>query len=568
MRRPIGGDLVALAAWVAEYYCAPLGEVMRLMLPAGGAARVKRTLALTDEGERAATGLSAALEPMALQGLDGEARALLGAIARRGEAGGKGEPPPKALRALVERSLVTVEEAVSTRGARTDTHRARGGAARRGEARAAAFGRAKKRGELYDRIAAGGDDCAVGAAPGRRARRRARARARRGRGSSPPRRASWPSIRSPTRATEHADAADADAGAGGGAGGHRAASSAARAYAPFLLHGVTGSGKTEVYLRAIAAALALGRRALVLVPEIALTPQLAARFRARFGDRVAVLHSGLSDAARADAWRRIARGEVDIALGARSAVFAPVADLGIVVVDEEHDGSFKQEEGVRYHARDVALLRARARRRGGAARLGHAVARDATSPRARRRARPARAARARHRAAAAARRDRRPASSRAEGVLTDALLARRSHATLAAGEQAILFLNRRGFSTFVAVQGVRRGGALPRTARWRSPTTAATSALLCHYCDFSTRAADDVPGLRQAGDRAAWARHRAARGSCSPCRFPGARIARLDRDTAAGDGPRCGSSTRCRARARSTSSSARRWSPRATTSRA
>src|SRR5262249_38567706 len=110
----------------------------------------------------------------------------------------------------------------------------------------------------------------------------------------------------------------------------------ARAFASMLLHGVTGSGKTEVYLRTIANARARGRGAIVLVPEISLTPQLASRFRARFGDDVAVLHSGLKDGERFDAWRRLREGRVGIALGARSAIFAPVRDLGVVIVDEEH----------------------------------------------------------------------------------------------------------------------------------------------------------------------------------------------------------------------------------------
>jgi primosomal protein N' (replication factor Y) len=113
--------------------------------------------------------------------------------------------------------------------------------------------------------------------------------------------------------------------------------------ATFLLHGVTGSGKTEVYLRAIAAARQAKRGTVVLVPEIALTPQLVARFRARFGDEVAVLHSGLSPRERHAMWRRLRAGEVDVAIGARSALFAPVRALGLVVVDEEHDPSFKQE---------------------------------------------------------------------------------------------------------------------------------------------------------------------------------------------------------------------------------
>ena len=126
----------------------------------------------------------------------------------------------------------------------------------------------------------------------------------------------------------------------------------------FLLWGETGSGKTEVYLRACAAAVARGRDAIVLVPEIALTPQTLGRFRARFGDLVAVLHSGLSEAERRDERERIAAGEARIVVGARSAVFAPVRSLGVVCVDEEHDPSYKQESDPRYDARTVAAKRA------------------------------------------------------------------------------------------------------------------------------------------------------------------------------------------------------------------
>ncbi|MEZ6006628.1 MAG: primosomal protein N' [Planctomycetota bacterium] len=128
--------------------------------------------------------------------------------------------------------------------------------------------------------------------------------------------------------------------------------------ATFLLHGVTGSGKTEVYLRALAHAREQGRQAIVLVPEIALTPQTVRRFRRRF-EHVAVLHSGMTESARAHAWQRVRQGEVDVVIGPRSAVFAPLPRLGLVVVDEEQEGSFKQQVTPRYHARDVALVRAR-----------------------------------------------------------------------------------------------------------------------------------------------------------------------------------------------------------------
>src|SRR5262249_53437086 len=139
----------------------------------------------------------------------------------------------------------------------------------------------------------------------------------------------------------------------------------------FLLEGVTASGKTEVYLRAVARVLERGGGAIVLVPEIALTPQLVQRFRARLGDTIAVLHSGLTDRERHAMWTKLRSGVLTVAVGARSALFAPVRDLSLICVDEEHDASFKQEEGVRYHARDMALLRAH--RAGAVAVLGSAT---------------------------------------------------------------------------------------------------------------------------------------------------------------------------------------------------
>ncbi|MCW5582016.1 MAG: primosomal protein N', partial [Luteimonas sp.] len=135
---------------------------------------------------------------------------------------------------------------------------------------------------------------------------------------------------------------------------------AARGFAPMLLDGVTGSGKTEVYLHAIADCLARGRQALVLVPEIGLTPQMLARFRMRLGVPVHALHSGLNDNERARVWAAAWRGEARVVVGTRSAVFVPLPDAGLIVVDEEHDASYKQQDGIRYHARDFALVRGKA----------------------------------------------------------------------------------------------------------------------------------------------------------------------------------------------------------------
>lgn len=147
----------------------------------------------------------------------------------------------------------------------------------------------------------------------------------------------------------NAEQADAVAAITGGTG-----------FGTFLLDGVTGSGKTEVYLQAIAACLARGRQALVLVPEIGLTPQTLARFRTRLGIPVHVLHSGLNDNERARVWAAATRGEAQVIVGTRSAVFTPLPNAGLIVVDEEHDGSYKQQDGIRYHARDFALVRAKA----------------------------------------------------------------------------------------------------------------------------------------------------------------------------------------------------------------
>src|SRR5690606_21895556 len=139
-----------------------------------------------------------------------------------------------------------------------------------------------------------------------------------------------------------------------------AAITAADGFAAYLLDGVTGSGKTEVYLQAIVACLARGRQALVLVPEIGLTPQTLSRFRNRLGVEVYTLHSGMADGARARSWLAAARGQARVILGTRSAVFTPLPEAGLIIVDEEHDTSYKQQDGLRYHARDFALVRAKA----------------------------------------------------------------------------------------------------------------------------------------------------------------------------------------------------------------
>lgn len=305
-------------------------------------------------------------------------------------------------------------------------------------------------------------------------------------------------------------------------------------YATFVLHGITGSGKTEVYLQIIAEARRRMLGALVLVPEIALTPQLAARFRARFGDDVAVLHSALPPGERAAAWRRLRSGQVGIALGARSAVFAPVRDLAVIVVDEEHDGSFKQEEGFRYNARDLAVIRASQGR--ALAILGSATPcletyRNVLLGRFRRLLLPVRAN------PIAAKRALPPVELvdlRRHAVGPDGLLspplARAVEEALTAGEQTILFLNRRGFSTFMHC---RSCGYVLRCPDCAVSFTLhrARATLLCHYCGRAERVRTLCPACKAAALEGMGIGTERVESILRES-FPKARIARLDRDSA------------------------------------
>ncbi len=298
----------------------------------------------------------------------------------------------------------------------------------------------------------------------------------------------------------------------------------------WLLHGVTGSGKTEVYLRVVERALAAGRGAIVLVPEIGLTPQTVRWFRQRLGPVVAVLHSGLAAGQRYGEWERARRGDARVVVGARSAIFAPVRNLGVVVVDEEQDRSYKQDEAPHYHAREVAAERAR--RAGALLLLGSATPAVETYHRARSgqlgylRLADRVGGRPLPRLELVDMRSELAAGNRSmfSRALSDALLA-----AVTAGHQAVLFINRRGYASFLLCRSCGHVIKCPHCAV--SLTLHLTGRrLLCHYCDHRSPAPDvcpacESPHIRPMG--AGTERVAAAVGQL----VPGLRVVRMDTDT-------------------------------------
>jgi primosomal protein N' (replication factor Y) len=305
-------------------------------------------------------------------------------------------------------------------------------------------------------------------------------------------------------------------------------------FATFVLHGVTGAGKTEVYLRAIERASAKGKGSILLVPEIALTPQLVSRFRARFGDDVGVIHSGLSAKERHAMWMRLRTGVVNVAIGARSAVFAPVANLGLVIVDEEHDPSFKQEEGVRYNARDMAMLRAH--RAGGVCVLGSATpslesellvrTRKAVKLRLRQRA---------HKDAVLPKVEIIDLRRTAPGPTGDKRVSLPLHGAiekaLAAKGQIILFLNRRGFSPSVRCESCGDLLSCPDCSVAMTYHKGKRAELRCHYCDRRTLMPEKCGKCGVAALSLEGLGTEKLEETLSAA-FPEAKVARLDRDVA------------------------------------
>lgn len=519
-------ELVELCSWIADYYEAPPGEVIRAALPAGSGVAARAVFALTDAGRAALAGEGGAMLP--------RQRALLAQVGVRGlPAAGLASARKRQLAEMC--ALGLVEQREQRDAARVRLRRER--VARLAveiEAARAAVARAPKRLAVIEMLASGAG-IAVAALERQLPKARAAVRelAKLGLVTLAERELpvgaistgeDMPVSAPPTLTGEQRVAVDEIVAA---------LHDGAQTFTPFLLHGVTGSGKTEVYLQVIAKALEAGRTALVLVPEISLTPQLAARFRARFGDLVAILHSGLSETARLGEWSRLRSGEARIAVGARSAVFAPLTALGVIVVDEEHDGSFKQDEGVRYHARDVALVRAQ--RAGAVCVLGSATPSLESA---------AHAERATYRKLVLTQRptarpmpaveiiDLRTYIPDGDAMLS-APLREAIAGALAAGDQIILFLNRRGFATFVLCRACGHAFRCPHCSV--SLTYHRHSdRLSCHYCGFAQRVPDVCPSCNATDtiERKGLGTEKVA--DAVAASFPAARVARLDRDVATG----------------------------------
>ncbi|NGQ93812.1 primosomal protein N' [Brevibacillus sp. SYP-B805] len=301
-------------------------------------------------------------------------------------------------------------------------------------------------------------------------------------------------------------------------------------FASFLLHGVTGSGKTEVYMEAIERTLAQGREAIFLVPEISLTPQMVERFKSRFGNRVAVLHSALSQGERYDEWRKILHRQVQVVIGARSAIFAPFRNLGLIVMDEEHEASYKQEETPRYHARDVALWRAR--ETGSVLIMGSATPALETY---------ALAARGRYQLLTMKERVGNRPLPRVHVVdmreelreENRSMFSRKLYAMmqdrLQKEEQMVLFLNRRGFSTFVMCR------SCGHTLRCRHCDISLTyhktnHTARCHYCGYTIRQPDRCPDCQSEHIRFFGTGTQKVEAELARL-FPGIRVIRMDVDT-------------------------------------
>jgi len=555
-------DLLELTRWAAEYYGASWGEMIRTALP-GQQATLRLEVALTVAGREAlGPGVDAITATDAKAGADEEERELLeGAAARRDSvteavaavllaAGSEGrfvalgeirrrarfELAPDRARALARRGYLAVRQAVDRPGpeAREEAWVVR----LPGEAEPGARGSRQK--AVLAALDAAPEGLAAAALRETTGGDAATLRSLERRGLVRVEKRTAP-LRLPP-SLESATIPDGTAlprvltGPQSEALAAVGEALAARRFESFLLFGVTGSGKTEVYLRAIDAALKLGRGALYLVPEIGLTPLLARQMRDRFGPALALFHSGLTEGERQDAWREVREGRVRVVLGARSAVFAPVRDLGLVVVDEEHDTSYKQDEHPRYNGRDLAIVRARGQ--GAVALLGSATPSVESWSRARTGKHRLLTLPGRVGGAALPRVLRVDMRREFQETGRDEVLSRPLRAALedrlGKAEQSLVLLNRRGFSTFAMCR------ACGKPIECRSCSIGLTlhrreNRLRCHYCNASERVPADCPSCGGGPIHFGGTGTERLEETVTSL-FPRARVARMDRDTVRGRG--------------------------------
>ncbi len=543
-------ELMELAAWIGRYYLAPLGEVLRGMLPLAAEVRRSMQYRITDLGRQillaGAERGSSRRSRRSAEEQDAEYAVLNylldGEAAKQGALRAAAGASPELLAGMVRKRWLRRQEEAAPRDARRMTR----------YAVLVATARPPRLTEnqlaLLGELAGAGDGL-----PLAELRRRGRAGStlstlvKRGLIALEDRPSAFHLSGLPSGAGERSLNAHQQA-----ALKRISASLGSGQFSTCLLYGVTGSGKTHVYLAAMQQALDAGLSSILLVPEIGLTPAMAALLHSAFGGHVALLHSALTSAERAEQWRRIRRGEARIVVGTRSAVFAPVARLGLILVDEEHDGSYKQEEGVRYHARDVAVMRAKIA--GAVAVLGSAT----PSLESWRNAQTGKYAVVEMKE----RVNRRPMPSislvdmreefrqTGQDHLFSRALIEQAQGAMQRGEQAIILLNRRGYSFAVLCRAcgeklecencaiaLAHHKSAPHPVSGADPAApprpASGQRLKCHYCGYATTAPTRCPRCRSehlfffgAGSQQGEERLQEL--------FPAARIGRMDRDSVRG----------------------------------
>ncbi len=500
--------LLDLAAWVADYYMAPPGECYRLAFPAAGIRTSRATVRL------AAAPKPEEQDPLLLELARGPLR--ISTLAHRID----GDPSARLLR-LRQAGDVVLDQDLGVAGFREQQF------AVLIEADAEPKGSAQR--ELVARLRAASGRAAVAdiVADKPSLRGSLKSLLRLGRVRLETERVTRsPEILEAKAATAldlSADQAEATLGL--------LDKLERRQFASVLLHGVTSSGKTEVYFRCIEAALGGGRGALMLVPEISLTPMLVRAAVGRFGSTVSVLHSELSAGERHDQWWRIREGESRVVIGARSAVFAPVVELGVIVVDEEHESSYKQEDSPRYHARDVAVYRARLE--GALVLLGSATPslESFSNAQAGKYGLVTLGQRIGARPLPKVEIVDRRAMLRAGGdpILSD-LLVGALETRLRLGEQALLLLNRRGYATSLLCRECGQQLACPNCSVALAVHEAGRSSE-CHYCGYRSKAPSACGACH--GEYLKLSGHGTEKVvEALKARLPQARVDRLDRDTA------------------------------------